>query len=70
MLQEIGVDLNISPFLEGRKQLGHSMSNQRKVRPTSLDFDDTRTIVWVCGGNNPHQILASYVIWLPSYRLQ
>ena len=47
--------------------LGHSMSNQRKVRSTPLDFDDTRAMVWVCGGNNPHQILVSYVIWLPSY---
>ena len=43
------------------------MSNQRKIRPTPLDFDDTRAIVWICGGNIPHQILASYVIWLPSY---
>ena len=25
---------------------GHSMSNQHKIRPTPLDFDDTRTIVW------------------------
>ena len=47
--------------------MGHSMSNQRKIQPTPLDFDDTRNIVWVYGENNPHKILASYVTWLPSY---
>ena len=46
---------------------GHSMSNQRKIKPTPLDFDDTRNIVWVYGENNPHKILAPYVTWLPSY---
>ena len=45
----------------------YSMSNQRKIKPTPLDFDDTRNIVWVYGENNPHKILASYVTWLPSY---
>ena len=43
------------------------MSNQRKIKPTPLDLDDTQTIVWVYRENNPHQILASYVTWLPSY---
>ena len=47
--------------------MGHSMSNQRKIQPTPLDFDDTRNIVWVYGENNPHKMLASYVTWLPSY---
>ena len=46
---------------------GHSMSNQHKTKPTSLDFDDTQAIVWVYGDNNPHQFLASYVICLLSY---
>ena len=41
--------------------LGHSMSNQRKIRLTPF------AIVWFYGENNPHQILMSYVIWLPSY---
>ena len=47
--------------------LGHSMSNQRKIKPTPLDFDNTQTIVWVYQENNPYQILASYVTWLPSF---
>ena len=47
--------------------MGHSMSNQRKIKPTPLDFDDTQTIVLVYQENNPYKILASYVTWLPSF---
>ena len=43
------------------------MSNQRKIKPTPLDFDDTQKIVWVYGEKNPHQNFASYVTWLPSF---
>ena len=53
--------------LEGKSQMGHSKSSQRKIRLTALDFDDTRAKVWFYGENVPHQILMSYVIWLPSY---
>ena len=37
--------------------MGHSMSNQRKIKFTLLDCDETQNTVWVYyGENNPHQI--------------